>query len=367
MEDRDYMQLALEMAQKGAGQTSPNPLVGSVIVKNGKIIGQGYHRKYGEKHAEAAAIDSASEPVKGATLYCNLEPCCHTSPEKKTPPCAQRIIREGIQRVVIATTDPNPLVNGKGVEMLRQAGIEVQIGVEKEAATKLNEAYLKWAKTNEPFIHLKIAQSVDGRIATSTGHSQWITNAAARKRVHWWRVTHDAVLVGANTVLKDDPTLTVREVEGRNPLRIILDDQLQIPEAARILNLPDPEKTLIFTFAEKSSPKFVRLSQKGVQLISLENSGDGYIPLRQVIGSLTERKVTSILVEGGGEIFTSFVKERLFDKISVFIAPLIIGEGIESIGSLGISSLEEALRLENISIEIIDNQALVQGYRPGSL
>ncbi len=362
MNDRDYMKRALELARQGRGYTSPNPLVGSVIVKNGRIIGEGYHRRYGDKHAEVMAIENASESVEGATLYCNLEPCCHTIPEKKTPPCSLRLIREKIKRLVVATKDPNPYVNGNGIQMLRRHGIEVEVGLLAEEAAELNAPYFKYIQTGRPFVHLKIAQSLDGRIATSNGHSQWITNQSARRLVHLWRATYDAVLVGINTVLKDDPSLTVREVAGRNPYRVVLDERLQIPNTARLLTDGLQERTLIFTTLPPDHPRVLESQKQEIQVLSVGADEHGWIRLSEVLERLANLKIASVLVEGGSQVFTSFIQERLFDKISVFLAPMIIGAGINSVQEIGTEQLTDALKLRRVHIEVIDQQALVEGF-----
>lgn len=363
MDDALYMQKVLELAKKGRGYTSPNPLVGTVIVKNQQIIGEGYHQRYGEKHAEIMAIDNASESVAGATLYCNLEPCLNGIPNKKTPPCSERIISEKIKRVVISTKDPNPYVNGRGIDLLRQHHIDVEVGILKEEAIKLNEKYFFYIKNKRPFIHLKIAQSLDGRIATINGNSKWITNQNALRKVHQWRSEYDAVLVGINTVLKDNPSLTVRLVEGRNPFRILLDDQLQVPLDSHLVTDQEKHKTIIFTLKSENDPKAEKLVKRGIKIFHLESDQQKFTDLNKVLEILSNEKIISILVEGGGEIFTSFIKQRLFDKISFFIAPMMIGAGIQSIGDLGIESLGDAIKLKNVNIEILDQQAIIEGYR----
>ncbi len=363
MNDAFFMKRALELARKGSGRTSPNPLVGAVLVKDGEIIGEGYHQYFGGKHAEVNAIENAGESVEGATLYCNLEPCCHTIPRKKTPPCTLRIIREKIARVVIANRDPNPYVNGNGVQMLQNHGIEVTEGVLVKEAALLNEKYFKFIRTGQPFVHLKIAQSLDGRIATATGDSQWITDRTALTRVHRMRSEYDAVMVGANTVVKDNPSLTVRLVEGRNPRRVILDDQLIIPDGSHLTSDGLEQQTTIFTVQPPDHPRVKELQDRNIQVITVNADSDGKVDIREVLRRMAELNIASVLVEGGGELFTSFTREKLFDKISVFIAPIIIGEGINSIGNLGILSLSEAIRLEEINIETIGEQVLVEGYR----
>ncbi|MFZ0389353.1 MAG: bifunctional diaminohydroxyphosphoribosylaminopyrimidine deaminase/5-amino-6-(5-phosphoribosylamino)uracil reductase RibD [Calditrichia bacterium] len=363
MEDKFYMQRVLELAQQGKGKTSPNPLVGTVIVKNNRIISEGYHRSYGDKHAEVVAMENAGEDLSGATLYCNLEPCSHNTPEKKTPPCTQRIIQENIRRVVIAGEDPNPLVNGSGIRQLRENGIIVDVLPPAEDSRRLNEKYFKFIKTGKPFIHLKIAQSLDGRIATASGSSQWVTNQSAIRLVHEWRAEYDAVLVGANTVMQDNPSLNVRLVEGRHPYRVVLDNRLLIPDQAHLISDELRHRTIIFTTQNAGHPRVSELMKKEIQVISLPPDSRGLVPLEEAMQRLAELKIASVLVEGGGEVFTSFIRQRLFDKISVFIAPKIIGSGIESIGDLGIQTLQDAYNLEAVSIKIIDNQALMEGYQ----
>lgn len=363
MNDIELMQRAIRLARKGRGTTSPNPLVGSVIVKDGKIIGEGYHKRYGDKHAEIAAIESAKISAKGATLYCNLEPCSDTIPNKKTPPCINRIIQEKIKRVVISTFDPNPYVNGRGVQILRERGIQVDIGILTDESHRLNEKYFKYITTGLPFVHLKIAQSLDGRIATSTGRSQWITNQNAMKRVHQLRSEYDAVLVGVKTLIADDPLLTVRLVSGRNPIKIILDNELITPKNAKLLSDETATKTIIFTRTGINPKQIKNYQNKDVKILNVQTNGDGKLNLEDILRSLGKQQISSVLVEGGGEIFTSFIRAKLFDKISFFIAPLLIGKGIQSIGDLGIDNLNKAHKLKNVIFEIIDQQALVEGYR----
>ncbi|RQW02441.1 MAG: bifunctional diaminohydroxyphosphoribosylaminopyrimidine deaminase/5-amino-6-(5-phosphoribosylamino)uracil reductase RibD, partial [Calditrichaeota bacterium] len=266
-------------------------------------------------------------------------------------------------RVVLATPDPNPYVNGKGILILKKHGIQVDVGLLKKEASLLNEKYIIFMRTGRPFIHLKIAQSLDGRIATQEGQSRWITNENALKTVHRLRSEYDAVLVGIKTVIKDNPSLTVRHLAGRNPFRIILDDKLVIPENARVISDKGINRTIIFTTVEENDPGFARLSRRGIRLIQVGRTESGYINLPEVMAHLATLNITSLLVEGGGEVFTSFIKSRLFDKITFFIAPMMIGTGIQSIGDLNITSLEEATRLQDVQIDIIDNQAVITGYQ----
>jgi diaminohydroxyphosphoribosylaminopyrimidine deaminase/5-amino-6-(5-phosphoribosylamino)uracil reductase len=361
--DKKYMKRVFELARQGIGATSPNPLVGTVIVKNNQIIGEGYHQKFGDKHAEIMAMDKAEASCEGATLYCNLEPCTNDIPNKKTPPCTRRIIKEKIQRVVVSTIDPNPYINGRGLAILRKENIDVHTDILAQEAIQLNEKYYKFIKSSLPFIHLKIAQSLDGRIATASGSSQWITNVNALKMVHQLRAEYDAVLIGINTVIQDNPALTVRHARGRNPMRIILDEKLQIPDNAKLICDENIEKTIIFTNQNPDIRRIKALSAKGIRIFKVGTSANGELILPDILKQLAELQIASVLVEGGGQIFTSFVKHGLFDKISFFIAPIMIGSGIQSIGNLGIENLSQAYQLENISFEILDNQAIVEGYR----
>ena len=265
--------------------------------------------------------------------------------------------------MVIATADPNPYVNGGGIKNLRKYGIQVDIGALKDEAVQLNEKYFVFHQQKRPFIHLKIAQSLDGRIATSQGKSKWITNESALTLVHQLRSEYDAVLVGINTVLQDNPQLTVRNVEGRNPVRIVLDNDLLIPLESQVLAVNGQLSTIIFTAKSASGEKYQRLHKQGIKVVTVNTSSNKHLDLSEIMENLYQLGISSILVEGGSEIFTSFIKHQLFDKITFFISPMLIGTGIQSIGNLGIESLEKAFRLEKVQITIIDQQAVMEGYR----
>lgn len=363
MKHEKYMQKALKLAGIPEGVTAPNPMVGAVLVKNGKIIGKGFHARCGEKHAEVNAIENATESTKGATLYSNLEPCCHDIPEKKTPPCTARIINEGIKRVVISTLDPNPHVDGKGIEILRKAGIEVIRGVLAKEAILLNEVYLKFIQTKIPFIHLKIAQTLDGKIATQKFDSKWITDEEARAQVHRLRHRYSSILVGLNTVRTDNPKLTARLGLENQPYRIVVDEKLETPIDSNILNDEFSNRSIIFTTPRHNNGIKEQLLKKGIQLHVVNGNGTGTVNMHEVVKKLGEMGITSILVEGGSKIFTHFIKESLFDKISTFIAPIILGKGIDAVGDLRIERIADALKLEQIKIDRINNQLLVEGYR----
>jgi diaminohydroxyphosphoribosylaminopyrimidine deaminase/5-amino-6-(5-phosphoribosylamino)uracil reductase len=363
MNDRKIMHEVLQIARAGEGFTAPNPMVGAVIIKNDRIIGKGAHRKYGEKHAEINAIENAVESVEGATLYTNLEPCCHSTPGKNTPPCTNRIIREKIFRVVISTIDPNPHVSGNGIRTLREAGIEVITDVLPEEAVRLNEVYFKFIQTNQPFVHLKIAQSIDGRIATHNYDSQWITDESARTQVHKMRHKYSAVLIGLNTLKKDNPNLTVRLTQGKQPFRIILDERLEAPLPSNVFQDAYASKTIVFTTPDYDKYKREELALQGISVNPVQSNGNGLVDLHEVLSQVAQSGISSILVEGGGMVFTQFIANKLFDKISVYISPIIIGSGIESIGDLNINKISEALNLENVNFENVNHQLVVTGYR----
>lgn len=359
----EYMQEALTLAGIPEGLTAPNPMVGALLVKGGKIIGKGYHPRCGEKHAEVVAIETASESVEGATLYSNLEPCCHNIPNKKTPPCTDRIIREKIKRVVISTIDPNPHVNGKGIEILKRAGIEIIAGIQAPEAVFLNEVYFKFIQTGIPFIHLKIAQTIDGKIATQSFDSRWITDEHAREYVHRMRHKYSSILVGLNTIKTDNPQLTARLGLENQPYRVVLDERLEIPLESNVVTDEFSHRTLLFTTREHNLKVREKLINDGLQIHVVNRNGTGMVNVREVINKLAELGITSILVEGGSKIFTHFIKESLFDRISIFIAPIILGKGIDAIADLGINKISDALRLEKIGFKPINNQMLVEGYR----
>ena len=354
--DKVFMKKALSLAKKGAGKVSPNPMVGAVVVKDGEIISTGYHAYYGGPHAEAVALEKAGEKARGATLYVNLEPCVHFG---KTPPCVPRIIDAGIKRVVIATLDPNPLVSGKGVKMLREAGIDVTVGVLEKEAKKLNEAFFKWIKTKVPFVVLKIASTLDGKIATYSGNSKWITSLESRKLVHKYRAFYDAVLVGAGTVLKDNPELTVRLMRGRNPVRVILDSSLRIPLSSKVLAANG--RRIVFHSEDVSSDKLERLRDMGVELYAVPGEGE-VLDLHEVLRKLGEIGIASVMVEGGREIFSSFLREELADKLIYFIAPKILGGGIGPFDEVELCTIGESIELKDVRVRRVGSDLLVEGY-----
>ena len=354
------MKKALSLARRGEGKVSPNPMVGAVIVKNGRIIGRGYHRRFGAPHAEVAALKEAGDSARGGTLYLNLEPCTHFG---KTPPCVDEIIKQGIKEVVVAMKDPNPLNNGKGVRKLRRAGIKVKVGILAQEASRLNETFIKWIKEGIPFVSIKIAQTLDGKIATKSGRSRWITSPEARGFVHCLRASSDCIIVGANTILKDNPLLTARPKERgdfNQPLRVVLDSKLRIPFNAKVYN--GKARTLIAATTDAPIKKVERLKKKGVKVLPLRPK-KGRVSLRPLLKSLARMGIASVLVEGGGETIASFLKEGLVDRFYFFIAPKIIGgrDSVTSCEGRGVDILSRAYRLDDLSIERIGRDILIKG------
>lgn len=356
MTDEFYMKRAIELARNGMGKVNPNPLVGSVIVKNGRVVGEGFHPCFGKEHAEIVALKKAGDLAHGATLYVNLEPCCHFG---KTPPCTDAIIKAGIARVVVGMVDPNPLVNQKGIEILRQRKIEVCTGIEEHACKQLNRVFIKYMTIGMPFVTLKIAQSLDGRIATTTGHSQWITSYEARVEAHRIRSENDAVVVGIGTVLADNPQLTVRHVPGKNPYRIILDSQLQIPFDGHLLTDENVSKTIVATVSDNAE-KIARIKGMGAHVWQFEQNANGNILISQLLKKIAKTQMSAVMVEGGAKVITSFFKEKMVDHLVAAIAPKIIGAGVETIGDLGIRSVDDSIELRNMSVEKLGPDIIIR-------
>lgn len=358
-DDEKWMKRALLLASKAKGMTSPNPMVGAVIVKNGIVVGEGYHERAGEAHAEIVAIKRAGELARGSTLYVNLEPCTHYG---KTPPCVPAIIGSGINRVVIGIEDPNPLIRGEGIRRLRQAGIEVELGILEDKSKKLNEAFFKYIIKKEPFVILKIASTLDGKIAMSDGESKWITGDKARRFVHLLRSQVDATLVGIGTILKDNPLLTSRIKGGKDPIRIVLDSQLKIPDEANVL-ISNPEKTIIATTNLASKEKIEKFQDKGIKILCLEPK-EGRVNLKHLLTELGKMNITSIMVEGGSRVNGSFFDEGLIDKMILFISTKLIGndQALGMFGGKGVSSLKEAKKLKNSKIRRFGEDFCIEGY-----
>jgi diaminohydroxyphosphoribosylaminopyrimidine deaminase/5-amino-6-(5-phosphoribosylamino)uracil reductase len=360
--DKKYMRMALNLAAKGIRFVSPNPMVGAVIVRANKIIASAYHKKFGGVHAETAAIKKAGRKCKGATLYINLEPCVH---QGKTPPCVNKVINSGIKKVVISTADPNPLVNGKGIKTLRQKGLEVKIGIMKKEAQKLNEAFIKHITTGCPSITLKGAVSLDGKIASVSGASKWITGKQSRRKVHQMRAEADAILTGINTILKDDPLLTCRipHEKIKTPVRIVLDSKGKIPLTSKIINTAHKIKTIVAATEAISKNKIKKLKEKHIDII-ISKKKAGRIFLPPLMLKLGEMGISNILVEGGAEVFWSFLKYKLADKIIIFRAPVLLGgkRAPSLIGGKGFAQISEAVKLKDIKRYTLGRDDVMEGY-----
>jgi len=357
-----FMEKALELARKGAGHTNPNPLVGAVIVKDGKIIGEGYHEMYGSNHAEVNAFKNATEEVKGATMYVTLEPCSHYG---KTPPCANYIVEKGIKKVVIALEDPNPEVKGKGIKILRDHGIEVITGVLEKESRNLNEIFLKYITTRLPFCILKTAMTLDGKIATNTGDSKWITNEESRKYVHVLRHRVSAIMVGIGTVIQDNPFLNTRleEGKGRDPIRVIVDTNARIPLEVNVITINSNARTILATTKLASKEKLGELEDKGVEII-ITPLCNNQVDLKYLMKVLGERGIDSVLLEGGSELNYSALEAGIVDKVNAFIAPKLIGGRAAKtpVGGLGRPLMKDAVMLKRIEIYKFGDDIMIEGY-----
>lgn len=361
--DSLYMKKALDLSLLGSGLTNPNPLVGAVIVKDGRIIGEGYHQYYGGNHAEVNAIKNSKEEVAGATIYVTLEPCSHYG---KTPPCANLLVEKKFKRVVVATLDPNPLVAGRGVEILRKRGIEVVVGVMEEEALKTNEVFIKYITTKIPFCILKTAMTLDGKIATYTGESKWITNEKSREYVHELRNKVTGIMVGVNTVIKDNPSLTTRltNKEGRDTIRIIVDSTLRIPLESKILKIDSDKLTIIATTDRADDIKLRELEKYRNVKVVVMPSKNLRVDLNYLMKWLGEQNIDSILVEGGSTLNFSMIEEGLIDRVISFIAPKLFGGDIAKtpIGGRGIANIVDAIILRDIKVSTFDEDIMIEAY-----
>ena len=360
------MALALDLAEKGRETTSPNPMVGAVVVKDGRVVGKGYHEAVGGPHAEVNAINVAGVHARDAVLYVTLEPCNHTG---RTPPCTEKIIAAGIRRVVIAMDDPNPHVTGGGRKYLKAHGIDLSVGVGEVRANRLNEAFIKFARTGRPFVTVKCAATLDGRIATQNGDSKWVTGASARKYVHQLRRAVDAIMVGIDTVCADDPRLTARTEEGaaRDPIRIVIDPSLRIDEDARMLHLASDAETILVTglvTGEKiDSAKAARLKKNRIRIWPMPLV-KGKIDFNRLLDDLGKRGVTHLLIEGGGGIIGSAFRAGIVDKALFFFAPKIMGgdDGVPICRGEGASKMQNCIQLTSIQTRLFDKDVLIEGY-----
>jgi diaminohydroxyphosphoribosylaminopyrimidine deaminase/5-amino-6-(5-phosphoribosylamino)uracil reductase len=340
--DEQYMRQALRLARRGLGKVSPNPLVGAVIVKGGRVIARGYHKVFGGDHAEVDALKNAVEDVRGSTLYVTLEPCRHFG---KTPPCVDAIIKAKIARVVVSMLDPFPEMRGKSIELLNEHGIKTAIGVMEADCRALNEVYLKWVTAGLPYVTVKWAQTLDGKIATAQGRSRWISSPESLKLAHKLRATHDAILVGVNTVLKDNPELTTRLVKGRNPVRVILDSTLRIPLDSKVLADQSAARTLVAAAPAAPPENLAALKKMGIEVLTIPPDSSSRVDLKALLKILARRQISSVLVEGGAEVITSFLRLGLADKIICIIAPRLMGAGTAPLADLNINDVSQTLKL----------------------
>jgi diaminohydroxyphosphoribosylaminopyrimidine deaminase / 5-amino-6-(5-phosphoribosylamino)uracil reductase len=360
--DERYMWMALDLARQGLGKTNPNPAVGAVLVKSGEVVGTGFHKKAGDWHAEIVALEEAGEKARGATLYTNLEPCSHHG---RTPPCVNAIIKAGVRKVVVASLDPNPLVSGRGIRKLQDAGIIVKTGVLEEKAKRLNEVFFKYITSRMPFVVVKTAMTLDGKIATRTGKSRWISGEKSRKFVHTLRSMSDGIMVGINTVLKDDPQLTSRLEGGEvnNPVRIIVDSKGRLPLDSRIVKTARETKTILAVTNLAPPEKLEALQSCGVEIL-VAPANEGQVDLRKLMQALGEKEISILLVEGGGTINFSLLKEDLIDKIYFFMAPFLFGGGSAptAMEGHGIDEINESWLVEDMEMKQLDNDILIIGY-----
>jgi len=353
-----FMKEALFLAKKGLGRTSPNPAVGSVVVKGGRVIAGGWHKKAGGAHAEIEALRAAGSKARGSILVVTLEPCCHFG---KTPPCVEAIIAAGIRKVIVGAPDPNPLVSGKGVAALRAAGIEVTEGVLSAGCAALNEGWNKFITTGYPFVTLKLAASLDGKIAASGGDSKWITGTHSRRLVHRMRAENDAVMVGGLTALKDDPELTVRLFPGRDPVKVVLDSTLRVPVTSKIFNNAQGGRLIIFASKNADEKKAAKARTAGAEVVTLDE-GAGGLPLKKVLKALAKRGISSVLVEGGGVLASSLLREGLVDELVVFYGPIVIGaDGLPMVAPLGLKGLKDAPGFKIVAVKKAGPDILVRG------
>jgi len=351
--------MACRLALKAAGRTSPNPMVGAVLVRGGKIIATGFHRIAGEDHAEIVALKRVGSKAKGATLYINLEPCSHYG---RTPPCSQALIRAGVKEVVAGMMDPNPLVGGRGFRELKRAGIKVRVGLLEEECRTLNEAFIKYVTRRLPFVTLKLAASLDGKIAAVTGDARWISSETSRRMVHKLRNQVDAIVAGVGTVLADDPQLTCRIPNGRNPWRVILDSRLRIPLAASLLRQTDPERSIIVTSDRSSRQRVRAIESLGAQVWRLRLRR-GKIPWTAILRKLAAKDVLSVMIEGGATTAGWALREKAVDKIMLFYGPIILGgDGRVMIDALGVKRVGQALRVQRTRVRKSGTDTLVSGY-----
>ncbi|MCP3101443.1 bifunctional diaminohydroxyphosphoribosylaminopyrimidine deaminase/5-amino-6-(5-phosphoribosylamino)uracil reductase RibD [Myxococcus sp. K15C18031901] len=354
-----FMRIALEEAAKGLGRTSPNPVVGAVLVKGGRIIARGYHKKAGTAHAEVVALEAAGARARGADLYSTLEPCDHYG---RTPPCSMAIIEAGVRRVICGSADPNPKVSGKGVARMRRAGVKVVTGVLQEEADQLNRPFFKSIRTGLPWVTLKAAATLDGKLATATGDSRWVTGEKSRAWVHRLRDSVDVILVGANTVRHDDPKLTTRLPGGggKDPLRVVVDSHLRLSPGYTVFTQKSPARTIVATLEDPEGRKARRFLAQGVEVWQVREK-QGRVDLKAVLRRLNKEGLNHVLVEGGAQLYGSFLREHLADELALFLAPKLLGrEGLSWAGDLGVKEMAHALSVKDLTFEQVGQDVLLR-------
>lgn len=356
--DEKYMDLALELAEKGRGYVNPNPMVGAVVIKNGEIVGKGWHKFYGGPHAEVYALDEAGEKAEGATIYVTLEPCSHFG---KTPPCAEKIKKMKIKKCVIACLDPNPIVAGRGKKILEEAGIEVVVGVREKEAKELNKVFMKYITEKNPYLFLKCAITLDGKIATNERDSKWITNEKSREKVQFLRHEYMGIMVGINTLINDNPRLTARIENGVNPFRIVVDPHLRTPLESNFVNMADDNKSIIVTSKEnEKNDKITELENKNVKIIYMEGFN---FSVHEILKKIGELKIDSVLLEGGSYLISKAFKENRIDGGEIFIAPKILGGGLPFIDGFDFKEIKDCFHLENVKFNVYDDNISVEFHK----
>ena len=356
--DEKYMDLALELAEKGKGYVNPNPMVGAVVVKDGEIVGKGWHKFYGGPHAEVYALEEAGAKAEGATIYVTLEPCSHFG---KTPPCAEKIKKMKIKKCVIACLDPNPIVAGRGKKILEEAGIEVVVGVREKEAKELNKVFMKYITEKNPYLFLKCAITLDGKIATNERDSKWITNEKSREKVQFLRHEYMGIMVGINTLINDNPRLTARIENGVNPFRIVVDPHLCTPLESNFVNMADDNKSIIITSKEnEKNDKIKELENKNVKIIYME----GYdFSVHEILKKIGELKIDSVLLEGGSFLISKAFKENRIDGGEIFIAPKILGGGLPFINGFDFKEIKDCFHLQNVKFNVYDDNISVEFHK----